>query len=737
MKDDAANELPGRSASSTVMQLPLGGTLGQGERELAVAHALSRSSLVSAAGPAILAVCVAFFLGEPRELSFLIFSMFGLGLLRAWIAIGTPPIFAWSPRGWRVIFRSATVLTALIWGVCTAAINAQDHESGHLVLLITAGIAAGATVSLGPDLLLMRAYLTALLVPACLGLIHTGTTLAMGSLVSIVMFFAFMLLQGSLLHRHFHGALDAEHLLASRATALQEQTDRADAARAEADSANRAKSSFLANMSHELRTPLSAIIGYSELLLGRVTEEQRIEYASVVRRNGEHLLTLLNDVLDLSKIEADKMTVSLQDVSVRRVLADVESLMRVIATERGLDLELSADAPFPRTVQADATRLRQVLLNLVGNAIKFTQVGGVRIRVRCESSPSRLVIAVEDTGPGLSAEQQSRLFEAFSQVDDDSDVAHEGTGLGLHISRRLARLMHGDLQVSSTPGQGSVFSLWLPIAVQDAGQLVSDVMGSLRPVAPNVQVGAKELDKARILLAEDGADNRRLLKTLLESSGAHVDVAEDGKEAMDSALAALHLGKIYDVVLMDMEMPKLDGFEATARLRTQGYRGPIFALTAHGMATHRDRTRTAGCNAHFVKPIDRRALIDSIRDLLPDAPPLSVNSDALRSTLAEDPTLADLIPGFIKSLERFRDQLQQANAARDLRRLAQLAHDLAGVGGSYGFDEITDAARALEAAPEGGARTDRAVAALVALCERAIKTEHESPGNSVPRSGAA
>ncbi len=733
MTDDAA--LPRQEEGGPVSLQPEAlsdSVLGVAERERAVSEALSQGAIASAGAPALLAICLDQFLGAEHDLSFLVFAMIGLGCARLWVVVRGNELLKMRPKLWRAAFRVGALGTSATWGLGTAWVLPNLTSGEHLVLLMTGGIAAGATVSLAPDLALVVAYLVALLVPTCVGMLMDQQPYMAGGVISIAMFFGFMLIQARLLSRQFHSSLQAEFLLEKRATALEEQTRRADAACADAHRASEAKSSFLANISHELRSPLGAIMGYSELLLGTVTPEQRIDYAGIIRRNGDHLLSVLNDVLDLSKIEADKMTVPLHEVSLRGVLADVESLMRVRATERGLTLAVRADGPFPRNIQANATRLRQILLNLVGNAIKFTERGGVTIRIRAEPTQARLFLDVIDTGPGLAPEQQRSLFGAFAQVNEQLESVQRGTGLGLHISRSLARLMGGDLQVESALNEGSVFSLWLPLPASHETQLVTNVQSAARPIFSTAQVGANELEGLHILLAEDGADNRRWLVAVLSAAGARVSEAVDGLEAVSLVLSARDAGETHDVVLMDMEMPKLDGFGATAQLRSQGYRSPVVALTAHGMASHRARTKAAGCDAHLVKPIDKRALIDAIRTLV-GLPTVTIDADDLRSALADDPVLGDLIPGFIESLSRIRERLRQAHADSDAEQLAWIAHELAGAGGSYGFDEITDAAREVEAAseqPDGN--VTRAVGALVTVCDRAIATHRRAVATSTP-----
>ncbi|GAB4141386.1 MAG: hypothetical protein Kow0040_30070 [Thermogutta sp.] len=381
-----------------------------------------------------------------------------------------------------------------------------------------------------------------------------------------------------------------------------------------AESATRAKSEFLANMSHEIRTPLTAILGFTDILLGDPTLEQgppdRVEALYTIHRNGNYLLELINDILDLSKIEAGKLDVDRITCSPARILADVMSLMRVRAAAKNLPLVLQFDGKIPETIHSDPTRLRQILINLIGNAVKFTEVGEVRVvarLVREAEQPSLLQIDVIDTGIGMTEEQLSRLFQPFSQGDSSTTRKYGGTGLGLTISKRLAEMLGGDITARSTPGKGSTFSVTVAtgdisgvtmLESPDEALAASRTKGGVG-AAPSVRL------QGRILLAEDGPDNQRLISSILKKAGAEVTLVENGQAALDTALAALDRGEPFDLILMDMQMPVMDGYTATARLRQAGYDGPIVALTAHAMEGDDVACREAGCDDYLTKPIDR------------------------------------------------------------------------------------------------------------------------------------
>jgi len=383
-----------------------------------------------------------------------------------------------------------------------------------------------------------------------------------------------------------------------------------------AKAASRAKSEFLANMSHEIRTPMTAILGFSDVLMeGELSEEQK-DAAATIKRNGEYLIGLINDILDLSKIEAGKLAVERIACSPCQILADVASLMRVRAKAKGLAFEIVYDGPIPQTIRSDPTRLRQILINLAGNAVKFTETGNISLTARLLAGQSRdpmLQFDVTDSGIGMTEEEIARLFQPFSQADTSTTRKHGGTGLGLTISKRLAEELGGGIAVRSTPGKGSTFTATIETGPLYGVRLVAcpteaqlSMPRERRPAAERVKL------ECRVLLAEDGLDNQRLISFFLRKCGVDVTVAETGRAACDLALAALEAGDPFAVILMDMQMPVMDGYSATRELRDAGYTGPIIALTAHAMTADRDKCLRAGCNDYTTKPIDRDKLLSLV-----------------------------------------------------------------------------------------------------------------------------
>ncbi|MCG3125771.1 MAG: Sensor histidine kinase RcsC [Phycisphaerae bacterium] len=386
-------------------------------------------------------------------------------------------------------------------------------------------------------------------------------------------------------------------------------------AKAVAVAANRAKSEFLANMSHEIRTPLTAILGFADLLRSDAqaarTPEEHAQIVETIREAGRHLLRIINDILDLSKIDAGRMTVESIDTPILTVLREVESLLHTRAVEKGIALAVRLDSPVPNRIISDPTRVRQILMNLAGNAVKFTETGSVTIAARAEprAGGERLVIDVTDTGPGLTSEQAQRLFAAFSQADATVTRRHGGTGLGLTISRRLAELMGGSVTlVHSASGRGSCFRVDLPLVAAAGAERRASLEVVETSAAESAPPAAVRLS-GRILLAEDGVDNQRLISFHLRKAGATVDVADDGVIALSMLEQARASGRPYDLLLTDMQMPELDGYSLARTLREQGSTIAIVALTAHAMDDDRQKCLDAGCDDYASKPIDKLRLV--------------------------------------------------------------------------------------------------------------------------------
>jgi signal transduction histidine kinase/ActR/RegA family two-component response regulator/HPt (histidine-containing phosphotransfer) domain-containing protein len=511
---------------------------------------------------------------------------------------------------------------------------------------------------------------------------------------------------------------EAERALrGSEARARRLAADMADA-RAAADAANRAKSEFLANMSHEIRTPMGAILGYADLLLEHgQSASKRLNHVNVIRRNGRHLLTVINDILDLSKIEAGQLRVERIACTPCELLSEVASTMRVRASEKGLTLTVGVEGRVPRTIHSDPTRLRQILINLVGNAVKFTEAGSVRVTARlataADDARPMLAFDVTDTGIGMTPDQVAGLFRPFAQADGSTTRRFGGTGLGLTICRHLARELGGDVAVASDPGRGSRFTVTVetgPLAgVELLDRCTEAVSSPGADAAGHAQAGLR----GRVLLVDDGPDNRDLLSYYLTAAGADVTLATNGLDACEVEARARATGEPFDLVLMDMQMPLLDGYGAAAKMRARGVATPIVALTAHAMADDRERCLRSGCTDYLSKPVDRHRLIRTCAGHLPGSP---MGGDSHGAPPAEDggtsgasvvPDAAEVpsaveaeadegvrrfLPQFMAGLPAQVAALCDAVRRGDLELLADTVHQLSGTAGMYGFPDVGDLA---------------------------------------------
>ncbi|MHC5143418.1 MAG: ATP-binding protein [Planctomycetota bacterium] len=376
----------------------------------------------------------------------------------------------------------------------------------------------------------------------------------------------------------------------------------------EAAAANRAKSNFLANMSHELRTPMNAIMGFSQMLSEENLKQEHQSYINMIASNSENLLDLINDILDYSKIESGKMEIETCDCRIGGMLTEIESMLRPSAIRKNIRFEILQCDPIPEVIRTDPLRLRQCLLNLITNAIKFTETGHVYVNITVEYHDGDACIRfdVEDTGIGVSQEKLPLIFDSFTQADSATTRKYGGTGLGLAITRQLVELLGGSISVVSTEGQGSVFTIVTPAGIQWPDK-DTPVWNKYLPVDEINEMHETEKGTAmyngKVLVAEDNPSNQKLIAILLQKMGLEVTLVDDGAEAVEKCDL-----ESFDVILMDMQMPNLNGYDATRQLRSQGVKTPIIAVTANAMNGDEQKCMDVGCDGYLAKPIDRNKL---------------------------------------------------------------------------------------------------------------------------------
>jgi PAS domain S-box-containing protein len=485
-------------------------------------------------------------------------------------------------------------------------------------------------------------------------------------------------------------------------------------ARQDAEAASRHKSEFLASMSHEIRTPMTAIVGYSHLLTsGRPTPQEQTLWNANIRRNSDYLLNLVNDILDLSKIEAGQVELQLQPVSPSDIVENVLQLMGPTAREKLLTLSLIKSGKIPTRITADSTRLGQILVNLVSNAIKFTDHGHICLEMSSQSDPvsshTQLLFSITDTGIGIPPDKLERLFKPFSRVPQgNTGTIRPGTGLGLVIALKFAQMMNGGITVESQPAKGSRFTVTIDAGLTETLEFSEDAIPPESwPADQHTPLTQDALTGARILVTDDNPDNQRIIQFILEQSGAVVELANHGQEATDRILKPANRPPI-DLIIMDMQMPVCDGYTATQILRSKGFTLPIVAVTAYTMAGDKQKCLKAGCTSYLTKPVVPDVLVQELSKFLtarkdqpaPASPPPQGNP-ALAAMLA-NPRFARLVKQYVAGLEETRSLILLHLDKSEFEPLRVLCHRLKGSGSSYGFPDITNAAANCEAAIKTG-----------------------------------
>lgn len=523
-----------------------------------------------------------------------------------------------------------------------------------------------------------------------------------------------------------------------------------------AEAANEAKTTFLSNMSHEIRTPMTAILGFTEVLKRnkQFSEDDRQRHLNTISNSGTHLLELINDVLDLSKVESGAMEIEALPCKVAYISNEVVHVLKVKAQEKGIALNFEIESELPEHIISDPARLRQIVTNLVGNAIKFTEEGHVTVKLKCTTDVKnpQMQIKVSDTGIGMNEDQLASIFDAFIQADASITRRFGGTGLGLSISRKLALGMGGDIVVSSKEGEGSTFMLTLPTGdISDVPVLSIDEVYATFSEVDNVVEKIWTFPESRALVVDDGAENRELLSVVLGELGISIDTAEDGKAGLDATGS-----HDYDIVLMDIQMPRMDGYQAVAAMRQNGIQCPIIALTANAMKGYGQKILAAGFSHYLTKPIDLDGLTVLLAELLGGsyieaeaneqvvseqvtvggsdmADAKSGNAPIYSSMAQQNPKFEVIAKQFVETLMEKMNEMQRCLDNTDFSSLADHAHWLKGSAGTVGFIDLVEPARALEAsAQQGNSEYSKQSLALIKNLHSRISFDFESnSGNSV------
>jgi signal transduction histidine kinase/ActR/RegA family two-component response regulator/HPt (histidine-containing phosphotransfer) domain-containing protein len=621
-----------------------------------------------------------------------------------------------TPRRWLQAFGATVLVNGATWGSLNAVVLWYYFPGwpAYLSMLCTAGLAAGGVNSLNTHLRLLQGFLMCALLPGAVALLLKGGTDNYTFAGVILLYCVFILGISSQLNKRYWGALRTSRQL--------------EVALHRAEEASRAKSQFLANMSHEIRTPLNAVLGLAQLgTRSNHDKEARARFGHILY-SGRHLLGIIDDILDMSKLDAGKLRLEAVPYELRAAVEEAIGMVHELALGKGLDLTVEFEPGLPAWVTGDPHRLTQILINLLGNAVKFTRQGDIRLVVR--PLDGEISFSVIDTGIGVDESQIARLFDVFEQADGSTTRHDGGAGLGLAISKDLARMMGGRITAEGVPGKGSTFTLFLPLVETKAAGVTAD----------EVRIAGDRLAGMNVLAVEDNRLNRMVLRQMLEHEGARVVLARDGRQALDR-LVEMGSG-VFGVVLMDIQMPVMDGYEATRRIHEIAPDLPVIGLTAHALDEERERCLAAGMVAHVSKPV---YVDDLVAALLQHRTPVAASEATPRSgTPREKPVHATDVPGqgslpgidtddalgrlkcdwpafreilldFYQRRRHCSHELEQIMQRGALEEAGALAHDIRGSSGYLGARELHRESAALEEACRSG-DMERARAQVTRFC---------------------
>jgi len=609
-----------------------------------------------------------------------------------------------TPGRWQHAFGAIVLVNGLTWGSLSTILVWHYYPSwpAYLTLICTAIIAAGGTSTLNTHLRLLMGFLVLAAVPCVIPLIVTNATDSSGFGILLLLYILFLMMFSRQLNLRYWNSLQSSHQL--------------QIALHKAEAANRAKGQFLANMSHEIRTPLNAVLGFAQVGRRSSQDPDARNRFSHILASGQHLLGIVNEILDLSKLEAGKLRIDSIPFELIANVNDALDFVRESANTKGLNLTVEYDPELPDWVMGDPLRSRQILVNLLGNAIKFTGQGEIRLAVHPENG--QIHFKIIDTGIGMNNEEMTRLFKAFEQADGTAARRFGGTGLGLTISNELAKLMGGTITVASTPDQGSTFTLCLPLTKTRPSDHYTE---------REAQFSGARLAGMSVLAVEDDELNRMVLREMLEYEGATLVLAKNGQQALDCLQKADSL--IFDIVIMDVQMPEMDGYETTRRIHSIAPSLPVVGLTAHAMVGERERCMEAGMVAHLTKPVDIDQMTTTLLQQLPPtsnkdnytmpgaAPVKHLPADdgaqydslpgididgALKNLKCDLPVFRQILLTFYRQRRNNYEEITTLLARGDVERAEDLVHGIKGSSGYLGAWKLYHEAVALEDAFKAG-----------------------------------